>query len=141
MTEIARFLAFFAFVAGAIWALITRSLTALIAFLSALIGGRVAARLFRSLHTELDYDSPKPESPLLLAATLAAINYRDSSGVRSNCIRHSTHCVRWDSNATVRKMVVIPRSTQTTVLTLTITGLAADSRFAVVLVHDGADGF
>ncbi len=42
-------------------------------------------------------------------------------------------------NVTVRKMAV-PDLT-TTVLTLTITGLAADSHLPAVLVHDGTDGF
>jgi uncharacterized membrane protein YoaK (UPF0700 family) len=129
MTGNVVFLAFA--VAGAPGLSITRSLTALIAFLiGALIGGRVATRLSKVLTPSLITTALSLESALLLAATLVAINFRDSS--RSSCQMYSiivlTACAMGIRNATVRKMA-IPDLT-TTVLTLTITGLAADSRFA-----------
>jgi uncharacterized membrane protein YoaK (UPF0700 family) len=67
---------------------------------------------------------------LLLAATLVAINFRDASGspFKLYSIIVLTACAMGIRNATVRKMA-IPDLT-TTVLTLTITGLAADSTFA-----------
>ncbi len=70
------------------------------------------------------------ESALLLAATLAAVNFRDSLGssFQLYSIIVLTAGAMGIRNATVRKMA-IPDLT-TTVLTLTITGLAADSRFA-----------
>jgi uncharacterized membrane protein YoaK (UPF0700 family) len=126
MTGNVVFLAFA--VAGAPGLSITRSLTALMAFLAgALIGGRVATRLSGAswITTALSL-----ESALLLVATLAAINFRDSSGssFQLYSIIVLTACAMGIRNATVRKMA-IPDLT-TTVLTLTITGLAADSRFA-----------
>jgi uncharacterized membrane protein YoaK (UPF0700 family) len=70
------------------------------------------------------------ESALLLAATLVAINFRDSSAspFQSYSIIVLTALAMGIRNAAVRKMA-IPDLT-TTVLTLTITGLAADSTFA-----------
>jgi uncharacterized membrane protein YoaK (UPF0700 family) len=67
---------------------------------------------------------------LLLVATVAAINFRNSSGssFQLYSIIVLTACAMGIRNATVRKMA-IPDLT-TTVLTLTITGLGADSRFA-----------
>ena len=129
MTGNVVFLAFA--VAGAPGLSITRSLTALIAFLiGALIGGRVAARLSEVFTPSWITTALSLESALLLAATLAAINFRDSSGssFQLYSIIVLTACAMGIRNATVRKMA-IPDLT-TTVLTLTITGLAADSRFA-----------
>src|SRR5205807_7843826 len=64
-------------VAGAPGLSITRSLTALIAFLiGALIGGRVATRLSEVVTPSWITTALSLESALLLAATLAAINYR-----------------------------------------------------------------
>ena len=129
MTGNVVFLAFA--VAGAPGLSITRSLTALIAFLiGALIGGRVAARLSEVFTPRWITTALSLESALLLAATLAAINFRDSSGssFQLYSIIMLTACAMGIRNATVRKMA-IPDLT-TTVLTLTITGLAADSRFA-----------
>ena len=123
---------FFAFaVAGAPGLSITRSLTALIAFLlGALIGGRAATRLSEVLTPSWITTALSLESALLLAATLAAFNFRDSPGssFQLYSIIVLTACAMGIRNATVRKMA-IPDLT-TTVLTLTITGLAADSRFA-----------
>ena len=129
MTGNVVFLAFA--VAGAPGLSITRSLTALIAFLiGALIGGLVATRLSEVVTPRWITTALSLESALLLVATIAAINYRGSS--RSSFQLYSiivlTACAMGIRNATVRKMA-IPDLT-TTVLTLTITGLAADSRFA-----------
>src|SRR5260370_15177503 len=78
MTGNVVFLAFA--VAGAPGLSITRSLTALIAFLiGALIGGRVATRLSEISTPSWITTALSLESALLLAATLAAINFRDSS--------------------------------------------------------------
>jgi len=129
MTGNVVFLAFA--VAGAPGLSITRSLTALVAFLAgALIGGRVATRLSEVLTPSWITTALSLESALLLAATLAAIGFRDSSGssFQLYSIIVLTACAMGIRNATVRKMA-IPDLT-TTVLTLTITGLAADSRFA-----------
>ena len=129
MTGNVVFLAFA--VAGAPGLSITRSLTALIAFLiGALIGGRVATRLSEVSTPRWITTALSLESALLLVATLAAINFRNSSGssVQLYSIIVLTACAMGIRNATVRKMA-IPDLT-TTVLTLTITGLGADSRFA-----------
>src|SRR6266850_334655 len=129
MTGNVVFLAFA--VAGAPGLSITRSLTALIAFLiGALIGGRGATRLSGVLTPSWITTALSLESGFLLVATLAAINFRDLSGssFQLYSIIVLTACAMGIRNATVRKMA-IPDLT-TTVLTLTITGLAADSRFA-----------
>jgi len=129
MTGNVVFLAFA--VAGAPGLSLTRSLTALVAFLvGALIGGRVATRLSELVRPNWVTTALIMESALLLVATLAAINFRNSSGssFQLYSIIVLTACAMGIRNATVRKMA-IPDLT-TTVLTLTITGLAADSRFA-----------
>ena len=129
MTGNVVFLAFA--VAGAPGLSITRSLTALIAFLiGALIGGRLATRLSEVLTPSWITTALTLESVLLLAATVAAINLRDSLGssFQLYSIIVLTALAMGIRNAAVRKMG-IPDLT-TTVLTLTITGLAADSRFA-----------
>jgi len=118
-------------VAGASGLSITRSLTALIAFLiGALIGGRVATSLTEVFTPNWITTALSLESALLLAATLVAISFGDSSGssFQLYSIIVLTACAMGIRNATVRKMA-IPDFT-TTVLTLTITGLAADSRLA-----------
>ena len=118
-------------VAGVPGLSLTRSLTALVAFLiGALIGGRAATRLSGVLTPGWITTALSLESALLLVATLVAINFRDSSGssFQLYSIIVLTACAMGIRNATVRKMA-IPDLT-TTVLTLTITGLAADSRFA-----------
>ena len=118
-------------VAGVPGLSLTRSLTALVAFLlGALIGGRVATRLSEVSTSRWITTALSLESALLLVATLAAINFRNSSGssFQLYSIIVLTACAMGIRNATVRKMAV-PDLT-TTVLTLTITGLGADSRFA-----------
>ena len=117
-------------VAGVPGLSLTRSLTALGAFLiGALIGGRVATRLAEVSTPRWITTALSLESALLLVATLAAINFRNSaeSLFQSYSIIVLTALAMGIRNATVRKMA-IPDLT-TTVLTLTITGLAADSRF------------
>jgi len=129
MTGNVVFLAFA--VAGAPGLSLTRSLTALVAFLvGALIGGRVATRFAEHVRPTWVTTALAMESALLLVATLAAIGFRDSSGspFQSYSIIVLTACAMGIRNATVRKMA-IPDLT-TTVLTLTVTGLAADSKFA-----------
>ena len=129
MTGNVVFLAFA--VAGAPGLSITRSLTALIVFLiGALIGGRVATCLSVVSTPSWITTALSLEAVLLLAATLAALNFRDSPGrsFQLYSIIVLTACAMGIRNATVRKMA-IPDLT-TTVLTLTITGLAADSRLA-----------
>jgi uncharacterized membrane protein YoaK (UPF0700 family) len=129
MTGNVVFLAFA--VAGAPGLSITRSLTALIAFMiGALIGGRVATRLSEVFTPGWITTALTMESALLLASTLVAIKFHDSFGssFQLYAIIVLTACAMGIRNATVRKMA-IPDLT-TTVLTLTITGLAADSRFA-----------
>jgi uncharacterized membrane protein YoaK (UPF0700 family) len=129
MTGNVVFLAFAA--AGAPGLSILRSLTALVAFLiGALIGGRLATRYAELVRSAWIITALSIESALLLVATLAAINFHDSLGsfFQSYSIIVLTAIAMGIRNATVRKMG-IPDFT-TTVLTLTITGLAADSRFA-----------
>jgi len=129
MTGNVVFLAFA--VAGAPGLSVTRSLTALIAFLiGALIGGRVATRFSGLLKPNWVTTALTVESALLLTATLVAINFHDSSGspFRLYSIIVLTASAMGIRNSTVRKMA-IPDLT-TTVLTLTLTGLAADSGLA-----------
>src|ERR1700741_241826 len=129
MTGNVVFLAFA--VAGAPGLSIARSLTALVAFLiGALIGGRLATRAAELVRPNWVTAALSMETALLLVATLAAINFRDSSQSlwQSYLIIVLTAVAMGIRNATVRKMG-IPDFT-TTVLTLTITGLAADSTFA-----------
>ena len=94
----------------------TANMTGNVVFLAFAVAGAPGLSLTRSLTA--------------LVATLAAINFRDSSGssFQLYSIIVLTACAMGIRNATVRKMA-IPDLT-TTVLTLTITGLAADSRFA-----------
>ena len=118
-------------VAGVPGLSLTRSLTALVAFLiGALIGGRAATRLSEISTPRWITTALGLESALLLVATLVAINFRNSSGssFQLYSIIVLTAVAMGIRNATVRKLG-IPDLT-TTVLTLTITGLAADSGFA-----------
>src|SRR6266446_6869145 len=107
MTGNVVFLAFA--VAGVPGLSLTRSLTALVAFLiGALIGGRVATRLSEVVRPNWATTALIIESALLLVATLAAINFRDSSGSPfqsySNIVL--TACAMGIRNATVRKMAI-----------------------------------
>ena len=118
-------------VAGVPGLSLTRSLTALVAFLiGALIGGRLATRFAELVRPNWITTALSIESALLLVATLAAIKFRDSSEslFQLYSIIALTAVAMGIRNATVRKMGIADLTT--TVLTLTITGLAADSRFA-----------
>jgi uncharacterized membrane protein YoaK (UPF0700 family) len=107
------------------------SLTALAAFLvGALIGGRLATTLAPLSGKRWRMTAFGAEAGFLLGATLASIGYvpvpRDSTRLYAVIIL--TALAMGLRNATVRK-IAQPDLT-TTVLTLTITGLAADSSFA-----------
>jgi uncharacterized membrane protein YoaK (UPF0700 family) len=110
---------------------VARSLTALAAFLvGALIGGRLAASIrFRAIDG-LARIAFGTETLLLLSATLASIGIMKASVNSSHvyAVIVLTALAMGIRNATVRKMAV-PDMT-TTVLTLTVTGLAADSSLA-----------
>jgi len=129
MTGNVVFLAFA--VAGAPGLSVTRSLTALVSFLiGAVIGGRIATHLSGLVRPNWISIALITESALLLVATLVAINFGDSSAsvFRSYPIIVLTGCAMGIRNATVRKLAIADLTT--TVLTLTITGLAADSTLA-----------
>jgi uncharacterized membrane protein YoaK (UPF0700 family) len=111
---------------------IARSLTALLAFLvGAILGGRVMARAGADAQIRFAAQAFLLEDVLLFAASLCAIGYT------SDLLDHSfqpfalialTALAMGTRNAAVRKLA-IPDLT-TTVLTLTITGIGADSSIA-----------
>jgi uncharacterized membrane protein YoaK (UPF0700 family) len=111
---------------------IPRSLTALLAFLAgAMLGGRIMARADAGSAIRFATQAFLLEDVLLLAASFCAIGYR------RDLLEHSfqafalialTALAMGTRNAAVRKLA-IPDLT-TTVLTLTITGIAADSSLA-----------
>jgi uncharacterized membrane protein YoaK (UPF0700 family) len=111
---------------------ITRSLTALVAFLvGAILGGRIMARANADSQIRFAAQAFLLEVALLFAASICSIGYR------GNLLEHSfqpfalialTALAMGTRNAAVRKLA-IPDLT-TTVLTLTITGIAADSSVA-----------
>jgi uncharacterized membrane protein YoaK (UPF0700 family) len=110
---------------------VPRSLAALAAFLvGALVGGRVASS--RALISSQRWTTATfgIEAILLFGATLAAIGYRSSSldSTRLYALIVLTALAMGVRNAAVRR-IGLPDLT-TTVLTLTITGLAADSSLA-----------
>jgi uncharacterized membrane protein YoaK (UPF0700 family) len=108
-----------------------RSLAALAAFfVGALIGGRVSASLAPISRHRWVTTAFGIEALLMLSAALASIGYRPSSAdtTRLYAVIVLTALAMGVRNAAVRKMGV-PDLT-TTVLTLTITGLAADSLLA-----------
>jgi uncharacterized membrane protein YoaK (UPF0700 family) len=110
---------------------ILRSLTALVAFLvGALIGGRFAAKLASLSNNRWRMIAFGSEALCLLAATLASTGYVSVpfDPTRLYAVIILTALAMGLRNATVRK-IAQPDLT-TTVLTLTITGLAADSSFA-----------
>src|SRR3984957_8279088 len=111
---------------------ITRSLTALLAFLvGAILGGRVMARASADSQIRFAAQAFLLEVAFLFAASLCAIGYR------RDLLEHSfqpfalialTALAMGTRNAAVRKLA-IPDLT-TTVLTQTITGIGADSSLA-----------
>jgi uncharacterized membrane protein YoaK (UPF0700 family) len=108
-----------------------RSLAALAAFLvGAVIGGRLAKKLATLSSNRWMTIAFGSEALFLLAATLASIGYVSlpTDSTRLYVVIVLTAMAMGLRNATVRK-IAQPDLT-TTVLTLTITGLAADSSFA-----------
>jgi uncharacterized membrane protein YoaK (UPF0700 family) len=111
---------------------VARSLTALLAFLmGAILGGRVMARASADSQIRFAVQAFLLEVAFLLAASFCGIGYR------ADLLEHSlqpfvlialTALAMGTRNAAVRKLAV-PDLT-TTVLTLTITGIGADSSLA-----------
>jgi uncharacterized membrane protein YoaK (UPF0700 family) len=118
-------------VAGAPGLSFTRSFTSLVAFLAgAVLGGRLALRLAAERWRWL-LTVGVTEGSLLFAAAFVSIGFDTASSIPSNrlyVIIVSTAVAMGLRNATVRRLAV-PDLT-TTVLTLTVTGLAADSSLA-----------
>ena len=111
---------------------VARSLTALLAFLGgAVIGGRVMARSGPDSQIRFAAQAFLLEVAFLFAASVCGIGYRVGSldaSLRSFALIALTALAMGTRNAAVRKLA-IPDLT-TTVLTLTITGIGADSSLA-----------
>jgi uncharacterized membrane protein YoaK (UPF0700 family) len=111
---------------------IARSLTALLAFLiGAILGGRVMARSSADSQTRFAAQAFLLEVAFLLAASFCSIGYRVDlleDSFRPFALIALTALAMGTRNAAVRKLA-IPDLT-TTVLTLTITGIGADSSLA-----------
>jgi uncharacterized membrane protein YoaK (UPF0700 family) len=111
---------------------IARSLTALSSFLvGAIFGGRIMARANPDLQIRLAAQAFLLEVALLFAASLCAIGYRGTSledSFQPFVLIALTALAMGTRNAAVRRLA-IPDLT-TTVLTLTITGIGADSSLA-----------
>jgi uncharacterized membrane protein YoaK (UPF0700 family) len=111
---------------------IARSLTALLAFLvGAILGGRVMARASADSQTRFAAQAFLLEVAFLLAASFCAIGYRANlleGSFQPFALIALTALAMGTRNAAVRKLA-IPDLT-TTVLTLTITGIGADSSLA-----------
>ena len=111
---------------------IARSLTALLAFLvGAILGGRTMARASPDSPTRFAAQALLFEVAFLFAASFCAISYRVDvlqGSFRPFALIALTALAMGTRNAAVRKLA-IPDLT-TTVLTLTITGIGADSSLA-----------
>src|SRR6202166_1150728 len=111
---------------------IARSLTALLAFLvGAVLGGRVMARANTDSQIRFAAQAFLVEVAFLFAASLCAIGYHGDlleHSLQSFALIALTALAMGTRNAAVRKLA-IPDLT-TTVLTLTMTGIGADSWFA-----------
>jgi uncharacterized membrane protein YoaK (UPF0700 family) len=111
---------------------ITLSLAALVSFLSgALLGGRIMAPASGDSHFRFAARAFLLEAVLLAAASVCAIGYKGDvvePSVQPLALIALTAVAMGARNAAVRKLA-IPDLT-TTVLTLTITGIAADSSLA-----------
>src|SRR5467141_2312162 len=111
---------------------IARSLTALLAFLAgAILGGRVMARANADSQIRFAAQAFLLEVAFLFAASFCAIGYRGDlleDSFQPFALIALTALAMGTRNAAVRKLA-IPDLT-TTVLTLTITGIGADSSLA-----------
>jgi uncharacterized membrane protein YoaK (UPF0700 family) len=111
---------------------IARSLTALLAFLAgAVLGGRVMAQATADSQIRFAAQAFLLEVAFLLAASFYAIGYRSDlleNSFQPFALIALTALAMGTRNAAVRKLA-IPDLT-TTVLTLTITGIGADSSLA-----------
>jgi uncharacterized membrane protein YoaK (UPF0700 family) len=111
---------------------IARSLTALLAFLvGAILGGRVMARTSPDAQIRFAAQAFLLEVAFLFAASFCGIGYRADlleKSFQSFALIGLTALAMGTRNAAVRKLA-IPDLT-TTVLTLTITGIGADSMLA-----------
>jgi uncharacterized membrane protein YoaK (UPF0700 family) len=111
---------------------IVRSLTALLAFLvGAVLGGRVMARASADSQIRFASQAFLLEGVFLFAASFCAIGYRSDlleDSFQPLALIALTAIAMGTRNAAVRKLA-IPDLT-TTVLTLTITGIGADSSLA-----------
>jgi uncharacterized membrane protein YoaK (UPF0700 family) len=111
---------------------IARSFTALLAFLvGAILGGRVMARASADSQTRFASQALLLEVAFLFAASLCGIGYRADlleDSFQPFALIALTALAMGTRNAAVRKLA-IPDLT-TTVLTLTITGIGADSSLA-----------
>jgi uncharacterized membrane protein YoaK (UPF0700 family) len=111
---------------------VARSLTALLAFLAgAVLGGRVMARASADSQIRFAAQAFLLEVAFLFAASFCAIGYRGDlleHSFRPFALIALTALAMGTRNAAVRKLA-IPDLT-TTVLTLTITGIGADSSLA-----------
>jgi uncharacterized membrane protein YoaK (UPF0700 family) len=111
---------------------IARSLTALLAFLAgAVLGGRVMAQATADSQIRFAAQAFLLEVAFLLAASFYAIGYRNDlleNSFQPFALIALTALAMGTRNAAVRKLA-IPDLT-TTVLTLTITGIGADSSLA-----------
>jgi uncharacterized membrane protein YoaK (UPF0700 family) len=111
---------------------IARSLTALLAFLvGAVLGGRVMARASADSQIRFASQAFLLEGAFLFAASFCAIGYRSDlleDSFQPFALIALTALAMGTRNAAVRKLA-IPDLT-TTVLTLTITGIGADSSLA-----------
>jgi uncharacterized membrane protein YoaK (UPF0700 family) len=118
-------------IAGTAGLSVSRSLTALAAFMAgALMGGRIATTLGPQSIQRWRITAIATESTFLLAATLVSLGHHllFNDSTRLYAVIIFTALAMGMRNATVRK-IGQPDLT-TTVLTLTITGLAADSSVA-----------
>jgi uncharacterized membrane protein YoaK (UPF0700 family) len=111
---------------------ITLSLTALVSFLiGAVLGGRIMARASGDSHIRFATQAFLLEVVVLTAASFCAIGYKGDviqPSVQPLALIALTAVAMGTRNAAVRKLA-IPDLT-TTVLTLTLTGIAADSSLA-----------
>jgi len=111
---------------------VTRSLTALVSFLAgAVLGGRIMSRASSDSHFRFAAQAFLLEVVMLTAASLCGIGYKGDvvePSVQPLALIALTALAMGTRNAAVRKLA-IPDLT-TTVLTLTLTGIAADSSLA-----------